>query len=155
MSNLVSIRYTPKGSTRKSEDAYVRLPLENAQLVAGHGIEGDRKGSSPKRQLNIMTQETLDELGKLGLHVAPGQMGEQLIISGVDVADLNVGDHIQIGESAVIEVGKPRTGCDRFEHIQGFDPHVLTGRLGIIASVVESGAIKIGDAVKVLHPQSV
>jgi len=154
MPAIVSITYTPHDAPRKSEDVYVRIPVKSAQLIADYGIEGDRKGGSPKRQLNIMSRETLDALSQNGLKIAPGQMGEQLIVSGMDVAALNPGDRVQMGDSAVIEVMEMRNGCARFEQIQGHDPKTLKGQLGIIARVVTSGTIKIGDGVRVLTPMT-
>jgi MOSC domain-containing protein YiiM len=151
MPKLHSITYTPHGAPRKSQDAFVRLAANGAQLIQGYGIDGDRKGGSPKRQINIMSLSTLEALSGDGLKVAPGQMGEQLIIDGFDVGDLKAGDRVQIGASAIIEVTEFRSGCDRFQQIQGHDPAQLKGRLGIMARVVTSGTITIGDAVRVIY----
>ncbi len=148
MANIESIVYTPKGSPRHSPDAYVRKPLTEAQLVIGQGIAGDRKGASPNRQLNVMSRETLDHLSQQGLQTAPGAMGEQIVISGLDIAALNPGDRVRLGE-AVIEVVSFRTGCDRFQHIQKTDPKTVARQLGVMARVVESGAIRVGDAVRI------
>lgn len=148
MARVGSIVYTPKGSPRLTPEYYVRVPLQEAALVIGHGIEGDRKGGNPNRQLNIMSQSTVDALKAQGLKTAPGELGEQIVIDGFDVADLNPGDRVRLGD-AVIEVISFRTGCDRFEHIQSTDPKTLARKLGIMARVVESGAIRVGAPVKV------
>ncbi len=153
MAQIVSIVFTPEDSPRHSPDAYVRVPLQEAALVIDHGIEGDRKGSHPQRQLNIMSREILDALGKQGLKTAPGEMGEQIVIDGFDVADLNPGDRVQLGD-AVIEVVSFRNGCDRFEHIQATDPKTLVRKVGIMARVVESGSIRVGAPVRVVAYQS-
>jgi MOSC domain-containing protein YiiM len=50
----------------------------------------------------------------------------------------------------VIEVGIPRTGCARFEAIQGKPRGLAKGRLGVLATVVAGGVVAVGDAAEVL-----
>ncbi|MBN9120368.1 MAG: MOSC domain-containing protein [Planctomycetes bacterium] len=148
MAHVVSIVYRPKG-TGRPQDRYARVPTDRVQLIEAHGIEGDRKAGSKKRQLNVMLAETLAELGQEGFKVGPGELGEQIVISGVDPAALVEGARIKLG-AAVIEVGEPRTGCDRFEMIQGKPRHAAKGRLGTLARVIVGGAVAVGDPVEVL-----
>jgi MOSC domain-containing protein YiiM len=150
-SEIFSIVYKPANSPASPKDHYSRIPLETAELVVGHGIEGDTKGSNPKRQLNVMSFEALQQLGSEGFSVAPGQMGEQIIIKGLNLNDLAEGECLQIGDEAVIEVISYRTGCDRFEALQSKPREDAKGRLGVMAGVVTSGTIRIGDKVKVLE----
>jgi MOSC domain-containing protein YiiM len=153
MSKIISIVYTPEGVERSPKDFYARVPLETTQLIANYGIEGDRKGGHPKRQLNIMRAETLQQLGQEGFQVAPGQMGEQIVIEGIDINALQEGDRLQLGDSAVIEVLEPRNGCDRFEHIQGLPRQNVKGRMGIIARVLTGGAIRVGEPALVIQTE--
>ncbi len=151
MSEIYSIVYKPEKLPTKPLDRYTRVPLESARLVEGHGIEGDRKGKHPKRQLNIMSYETLMELGGEGFQVEPGQMGEQIIVKGLDVNVLEPGDRIQFGEDAVVEVVEHRRGCDRFEALQGKLRSEAAGRMGVIARVVQDGEIRVGDSIRTLE----
>ena len=151
MSEVYSIVYKPQHANHALPDRYARVPLDKARLVEGYGIEGDRKGGNPQRQLNIMSYETLVGLEGEGYKVAPGEMGEQIILQGIDVNVLQTGDRLQIG-SAVVEILKPRTGCDRFEKIQTLTKEQCAGRMGMMAGVVVSGTISVGDPVKVLEP---
>jgi len=151
MIGVSSIVYKPEGSTRNQQDQYLRIPLESANLVVGYGIEGDRKGGNPKRNLNIMSFETLEALNEEGFSTQPGQMGEQIVIQGFDIDHLSEGDQLQIGGDARVEVVSHRTGCQRFEHIQGKTPHQAAGRMGIMARVVAGGMIAVGDSVKKLE----
>lgn len=148
MAHVVSIVYRPKDSGRPQEH-YSRVPTERVQLIESHGIEGDRKAGSKKRQLNVMLAEQLAELGEEGFQVGPGEMGEQIVVAGVDPAALTEGARIKLG-AAVIEVFELRTGCARFELIQGKSRREAKGRLGAIAGVVVGGEVAVGDAVEVL-----
>jgi MOSC domain-containing protein YiiM len=151
MPTVTSIVYTPKHDYEEPADYYLRVPVSTAELVAGHGIRGDRKGSSPKRGLNVMSAEILAELAREGFKTGPGEMGEQLVIAGLDFATLSDGARLQIGEAATIEFTGNRTGCERFEHVQGQPRESATGRVGFMASVISGGRIKVGDSVSVLE----
>ena len=152
MISVTSIVYKPEGTTPDQQDHYLRIPLDSANLVAGYGIEGDRKGGNPKRNLNIMSFETLESLRKEGFSTLPGQMGEQIEIKGIDVGKLAVGDRLEIGDTAIVEVISHRTGCQRFEYIQSRTPQQAAGRMGVMAKVVTGGRIAVGDSVKFLQP---
>ena len=96
-----------------------------------------------------MHAELLAQLGTEGFRVGPGEMGEQIVVAGVNPAVLVAGARLQFRD-AVIEVIEPRTGCARFEMIQGKPRGDAKGRLGVIAIVVTGGEIAVGDAVEVL-----
>lgn len=155
MSEIFSIVYTPANVEREPKDFYARVPLQEATLTVKRGIQGDLKGKHPDRQLNVMTYETLQQLSAEGFNTAPGQMGEQLTLKGLDMNPLHEGDQIQLGDEARIEIVKPRTGCERFEHIQGKSPSLVQGRMGQMAKVVAGGVIRVGDPVKVLQRENV
>ena len=147
---IESIVYQPL-ATDIAHGKFYRVPIERVQLLAGHGIEGDRKaGRNPKRHLNIMMRETLDDLVQYGYKTGAGQMGEQLQISGIDIDILPEGTLLQIGECAVIRLNKPRTGCVWLEHVQDRPVNETIGKLGMMASVIESGLISVGDEITVL-----
>jgi MOSC domain-containing protein YiiM len=145
MGKIVSIVLTPAGIDPRPPDYYARVPIDEATLAVGRGIVTDRKGSRPQRQLNVMALETLEQLRAEGYRTAPGQMGEQLVVAGIDIDRLAAGTQVQLGDEAVIEVDKPRTGCDRLRHIQGCTPAMVAGRLGVMATVLIGGTIRVGD----------
>lgn len=148
MTQIASIVYKPIGQQGPDDD-YLRLDLDEATLVAGFGIEGDAKGGhNPDRQLNLMSYETLTILRTQGFYTEPGQMGEQIVIHQMDVDSLVEGDRIQIGLDAVVEVVKPRTGCDKFERVQKKPRASVQGQMGVMAKVITGGRIHVGDPVR-------
>lgn len=151
MAEIYSLVYRPENE--HPADHYLRVPFETVSLVAGKGIEGDWNGDgNPARQLNIMTYETMVELQQEGFKAQPGQLGEQIAVRGLDVNTLAAGTQLQFGDNAVIEIIKPRTGCDRFEAIQGKPRTDAANRLGMMARVVTGGQVRVGDSVTVLEP---
>lgn len=150
---IISITYRPRDAEAKPRDRFQRVPLQTAQLVAGYGIEGDAKGGHPNRQLNVMCADALAVLNEQGYDTTPGQMGEQIAVSGCDIGNQPTGTRVRFGDRAVIEIVEPRDGCDRFEHIQG-QPLDEVGGLGVMCRVIESGMIRVGDPVTILHTET-
>ena len=134
---------------------FIRVPLDAADLVAGHGLAGDRKaGHNPARQLNLISAEWLAARASEGYRAAPGQFGEQIIVAGLAVEQLPPGTRLQLGRDAVIEITKGRTGCARLEAAQSKSIAGL-GPIGALARVVTGGRIHGGDRVVLLVDEAV
>jgi hypothetical protein len=149
MAHIASIAFSPPTENTRPADHYHRVPAATAMLIADHGIETDRKGKGGDRQINIMSAGTLARLRAEGFKTGPEEMGEQIVLDGIDVDTLPAKTCVRLGTAAVVEVVLPRTGCDRFERIQGKHKKLARGRLGVIARVVSSGPIAVGDPVVV------
>lgn len=152
MGQIISIVYRPRELRAKPFDHFTRVSLDSATLRENYGIDGDAKGGHPERNINIMSHETLAALAEKGFKVAPGQMGEQLVIGELG-ADLNLlprGTRLRLGESAVAEVTQPRVGCERFEQIQDISPIEAPNQMGILVRVVVGGQIAVGDSVEIM-----
>ena len=150
---IYSITYKPLHSVDKP-DGFLRVSVDHATLLAGYGIEGDRKGGHPKRQINLIGKSTLDALRAKGYNTQPGAMGEQMIVSGIDVDDLPVGTLIQLGESATVEVTGVRAGCAKFETTQGFCIEDTIGQMGVMVRVIAGGQVHTGDSLTILSELS-
>jgi MOSC domain-containing protein YiiM len=152
MTSIYSIVYQPRDLVYgERRDDYLRVPIQRANLVAEHGIEGDQKaGHHPDRQLNLLSREWLMALQPKGYKIEPGQFGEQIIIAGLAVESLEPGARLQLGRGACIEITSLRTGCDRLEAAQGKAVKGL-GPLGAMAKVISGGEIEVGDPVTVLE----
>ena len=142
--HLASIVYSPQPGS------FNRHPLPEAMLFAGYGIDGDRKGGHPNRNLNIMDQEMLDALAAEGYPTGPGVLGENLILRGVHLAAQPEGARLRIGLEAVIEVVRLREPCYKLTALDPRMPDSVIDRVGVMARVVESGMIRVGDAVAVI-----
>jgi len=152
MASIYSIVYQPQDRAYgERRDDYIRVPIPRANLIAGHGLEGDQKaGHNPVRHLNLLSREWLTTLRPQGYKTEPGQFGEQIIVAGLAVERLEPGVRLQLGREACIEITQTRTGCDRLEAAQGKTIKGL-GPLGVMATVIAGGAIEVGDPVTVLE----
>ncbi len=154
MSRVVHIFYKPAHLPSRPAGRYTREPLAEARLVADHGIEGDRKAGTPDRHVNLMAAETLASLAEAGLHTEAGQLGEQVVVAGVEVDRLRPGDRLFLGADACLEVVRPRTGCSRLQEVQGKPLTATSGRLGVMTRVLAGGLVRIGDPVRVQPQES-
>jgi len=149
-SRIASIVFTPRDvEPRKPKDHYARVTVASVKLVESQGIDGDAKGGPGDRQLNIMLAESLAELAAEGFTTQPGAMGEQIVIAALDPSALVPSVRLKLGP-AIVEIGIPRTGCARFEAVQGKPRQAAKGRLGVMARVISGGVVAVGDLVEVL-----
>ena len=146
---LVAVLYKPEGIESRPPHRYARVPLTETVLRAGHGVEGDRKGGVENRNVNLTSAENLDALRAEGFRAAPGEMGEQIVVRGIDVPALAAGDRLYLGATACLEVVNQRTGCLRLQQVQGRPLNGTQNRLGVMARVRAGGVIRVGDAVRV------
>jgi len=149
MVTIKSIAYKPVDA-KESQVGYTRIHLDTAMLIAGYGIEGDRKGGNPKRNLNVMDDMTQAELAAEGFPTGTGTLGENIILSGIDLRTLPEGTQLRLGAEAVIELIKARVPCEELTPLDGRMPDAVEGRVGIMCRVVQSGQIVVGDSVVVL-----
>lgn len=151
MITIKSIVYKPKTVEIDSQTiGYTRLPLNEAKLIEGYGIEGDRKGGNPKRNLNIMDDITLAELETEGYPTGIGALGENIILSGIDLRKLPTRTQLRLGDEAIVEIGVLREPCEQLTPLDARMPEQVADRVGAMCRVLKSGWIKVGDAVEIV-----
>src|ERR1700704_3605774 len=117
--------------------------LPTANLITGLGIEGDKHAvAASDRQVLLADQEALDEVG-----VEPGTIKENLTVEGLHVMGLPVGTRVRLGDSAVIEITKVCEPCFRMDEIRLGLKDELEGRRGMVARVVNGGAVTLGGRI--------
>lgn len=87
---------------------------------------------------------------ELGQDLAPGTFGENLTVTGLESATINIGDRFIIGD-CVLETTSPRIPCNTFAIRMG-DPQFLKAfmmakRPGVYCRVITTGKINQGDSV--------
>jgi MOSC domain-containing protein YiiM len=126
-------------------------PVERVTVVAGRGIEGDRKFGDHEpgsgHDLTLIPAESLEALAEEhGIELQPGESRRQVTTRGIDVHEL-VGRRFMVGsvEAVGIEL------CEPCNHLEGLtQPGVMRGlvhRAGINADVVRDGEISVGDPI--------
>ena len=128
-----------------------KLPLSECRLRAA-GIEGDKPGS-PRRAVVIYSLERIEGLREEGHPVAaPGSLGENIIVEGLDWASLVVGLRLRLGE-VLLELTGPTAPChvieDQFSDRDSsrVEEARFPGWSRWCAAVLEEGIVSPGDAV--------
>jgi MOSC domain-containing protein YiiM len=157
---------------------FSKTPSLSIRLLGGLGVAGDaHKGETVKhrsrvrkdptqpnlRQVHLIHAELFDELRAKGFVVRPGQLGENVTTSGVDLLALPTGTRLHLGASAVVEITGLRNPCVQIENFQkgllaatlGMDAEGnLVRKAGVMSIVIDGGDVQPGDTVKIEWPVS-
>jgi MOSC domain-containing protein YiiM len=155
---------------------FSKTVLPRIMLVAGLGVSGDahagvtvkhrsRVAINPDqpnlRQVHLVHAELFDDLAERGFHLAPGDIGENIVTRGVALLDLPVGTRLRLGADAVVELTGLRNPCAQLDRFQrgltkamidrGPDGDIIR-KSGVMAIVVAGGNVVANDAIIVLPP---
>ncbi|MCW3101114.1 MAG: hypothetical protein JWL77_6732 [Chthonomonadaceae bacterium] len=160
-----------------AEHAFSKQNRPSIHLLAGLGVEGDahcgatvkhrsRVAQDPNqpnlRQIHLIHAELHDELNVAGFLVSAGQMGENITTRGINLLALPTGARLHIGDTAIVEVTGLRNPCPQLDQFQpGLmaavlgrdDQGELVRKAGIMAIVLESGDVSVGDVIQVELPE--
>ena len=126
--------------------------VEAAELVAGHGLMGDRMAGLgiPGSHLTLIAAEGIEAMvDETGIPLVPHETRRNILTRGIDVPAL-VGQRFQVGAAVCFGV-KECAPCNHLESLTY--PGVragLSGRGGLRADVLSGGVIHVGDAITVL-----
>ncbi|WP_432182195.1 MOSC domain-containing protein [Streptomyces sp. NBC_00063] len=157
--------------------SFTKPNQESITLLAGLGVEGDvhagvtvkhrsRVAKDPTqpnlRQVHLMHDELFAEVAGQGHAVAPGDLGENVTTTGIDLLALPAGTLLHLGEDgAAVEVTGLRNPCLQIDHFQdgllkrvvGRDGNgAVVRKAGIMSVVRTGGVVRPGDAIRVVLP---
>jgi MOSC domain-containing protein YiiM len=119
-------------------------PLETARVYENEGVEGCAHRRGGKRNVLFVAAEDLEDLG-----VEPGAVKENFTVRGAEVMKWPLGQRLGIGD-AEFEVSMI---CDPCELMNTIRPGLLAeidGRRGMLARVLKTGRVSVGDEVRPL-----
>ena len=155
--------------------AFSKTVRESITLVEGHGVQGDAhagvttqhrylKKKNPAQpnltQVHLIQEELFAELSDRFV-IRPGELGENVTTSGVDLLSLPLGTRLHLGETAVVEVTGLRSPCSKINAYQGGLMKALVTKhpdggvirkSGIMGTVVAGGVVAPGDTLRVELP---
>ena len=161
---------------RSDSHSFSKCTVDELVLVAGMGVEGDahfgatvkhrsRVAADPTqpnlRQVHLMQSELQDELRAEGYSVQPGDLGENITTTGLDLLALPVGTVLRIGAGSLVALTGLRNPCSQIDAFErGLLKHVVArdadGRVvrkaGVMGVVLLGGTVARGDAIHVALP---
>jgi MOSC domain-containing protein YiiM len=170
MSSVVSV-------SLRAGHHFSKIPALNIRLLGGLGVAGDahmgktvkhrsrvrKDPSQPNlRQVHLIQAEFFDELRDKGFTVAPGDLGENITTSGIDLLSLPTGARLHFGSAALIEVTGLRNPCiqiDRFKKdlmaatLDRDGDGNLVRKAGVMSVVIADGDVRPGDVIGIELPE--
>jgi MOSC domain-containing protein YiiM len=137
MAELVGIWRSPK---RRE----LMEPLESARVFENEGVEGCAHRRGGKRNVLFVALEDLEALG-----VAPGAVKENFTVRGAELMKWPIGQRLAIGD-AEFEVSMVCDPCELMETIRPGLQAEIDGRRGMLARVLKSGQVAVGDPITLL-----
>ena len=150
---VASLHHHPK------EPGAVMQNVEQIDVIESKGILDEPRyfgrksrdtGNPSKRQVTLMEREQIAEhAAALGLEsIAPGAVRSNIETTGIDLVSL-IGKEVEIGEAILLLYGA-RDPCEQMDAIcQGLRELMMNNRQGVLAQVIRSGKIQMGDGIRV------
>ncbi len=157
--------------------SFSKAAVPEITLLEGLGVEGDAHcGAQVKhrsrvavdplqpnlRQVHLISEEWLLELALSGFEVKPGQLGENITTTGLDLIRLPLHAVLLFGSHAAVRVTGLRNPCaqlDKFQHgltAAALERDVnggLVRKAGIMGVVIAGGLVRAGDGIELLLPE--
>lgn len=137
MGKVLAICISEKKGTLKSE-------ISEAKFIEDFGIENDAHAGKWHRQVSLLEFKRIDEFRKKGENVDFGAFGENLVIEGIELHTLPIGQQIQIGE-ILLEVTQIGKKCHDKCQIYYQVGECIMPKNGIFTKVLKGGTVKVGD----------
>lgn len=132
----------------------VKTPVEGVVCVPDHGIAGDAHAGPGPRQVSILALESIRRMEeRFGETLGIGRFGENVVVSGCDLASVALGDRLGFGDSVVLEVTAIGKECHFGCEIRRRTGDCIMPREGVFARVVAGGPIRPGMAVGIRRPK--
>ncbi len=144
---------------------FSKHPQPQIHLLAGLGVEGDahcgvtvrhrylarRDPTRPNlTQVHLLHTELLEALRNSGFPLLPGDLGENITTSGIDLLTLPTSTHLHIGPEAVVKITGLRTPCVQMNRLHpglmaaaftSSSPGKRSPRAGVMSIVLRSGTV--------------
>ena len=137
MSKVLAICISKHKGTLKNE-------VSEANFIEEFGIEGDAHAGKWHRQVSLLALEKIEDFRSKGGNVDFGAFGENLVVDGIELHKLPVGQQLQVGE-VLLEVTQIGKECHDKCAIYYQVGECIMPKNGIFTRVLKGGKVKVGD----------
>lgn len=136
-------------SQRKGER---KTPVATATFVVGLGIQGDAHSGNWHRQVSLLDADDIAQVRRVGLpDLAPGAFAENIVVSGVPLAELGLGTRLRLGAGVVLSITQIGKRCHSPCQIYSLTGDCIMPRRGLFAVVEEGGELATGGEATVVQ----
>lgn len=142
MGTIIGVCTSDKKGVQKNSQTSV-------ELIPNHGILGDAHAGKWHRQVSLLSYEKIKAFEARGIRLEDGAFGENIIVSGIDLAQLPVGTVLQAKDVRLVvsQIGKE---CHHHCAIYHKVGDCIMPREGIFAEVLVGGVLKRGDKLEIV-----
>ena len=129
--------------------------VQQAHLLADHGLEGDAHAGSWHRQISLLAADDIRAMRERGMpSLSHGDFAENLVIDGLDLGGLGLGSRLRLGPSALVSITQRGKVCHaRCAIFRQVGDCIMPTR-GLFARVIDGGTIRVGDTAELVLPIS-
>lgn len=142
MAKVVAICTSPQKGTVKNK-------VDEAILIEDFGIKDDAHAGKWHRQVSLLELKKIDDFNKQGGNVKFGDFGENIVIDGIEVDKLPIGQKIQVGEAIleITQIGKKcHNECEIFHRVG----KCIMPIYGVFSKVLKGGKVTINDKAELI-----
>ena len=127
-----------------------KTPCPSGVFLENYGMENDAHAECGiKRQVSLLSVDSIEKMKGMGLSVGPGDFAENLTTQGVELLSLPVGTRICIGKDIILEVSQLGKECHGGCAIRQEIGKCIMPREGIFARVIHGGCVGAGDDIRI------
>jgi TatD DNase family protein len=124
-----------------------KINVGKAEFRVKHGLVGDAHAGNWHRQVSLLSHEKIEAFRRRGAKVAHGDVGENLVVEGIDFASLPAGTILECGD-VVLEMTQIGKECHSHCAIFKVMGDCIMPREGVFAQVLRGGLITAGDEMR-------
>lgn len=151
-------------SLHLSDGGVPKRAVAEAQVTT-QGIAGDRQRNlkyhgGPERAVCLYSAERIAALQGEGHPIQPGDIGENVVLEGLDWDAVVPGARLRLGEEVVLEIASYTAPCQTIrrafadERFSRISQKTNPGWSRVYARVLGEGTVRAGDAVALLSTTS-
>jgi MOSC domain-containing protein YiiM len=125
-----------------------KQPVSAIELTTGVGIAGDAHAGSGHRQVSLLSGESIDRMRTQIPDLAHGDFAENIVVRGVSLDGVAVGDRFLAGQGILLEVTQIGKECHDACNIQQITGDCLMPREGVFCRVLAGGRLAPGDSIR-------
>jgi MOSC domain-containing protein YiiM len=122
----------------------VKAPIAAGTLVQDFGLEGDAHAGT-ERQVSLLCRDSVRKMEGKGADLPPGVFAENLLVEGLRIEDVRVGQEYRLPSGAALEVTRIGKTCHSGCAIKRLVGDCIMPREGFFARVTKGGEVRPGD----------
>ena len=129
-----------------------KQPVLKAELKVDWGIVGDAHAGNWHRHISLLSKSSVERMQKklADYKLKPGNFAENILIDGMEVKTLPIGQRLRLGPEAVGEVTQIGKECHNDCVIRQTAGDCVMPREGVFVKVIHPGVIHVGDLVELI-----